>query len=133
LGLPTASRIAYVVHATEYSQESSRQAGPDAELPRNVKLLQDLRPELRIEVLTADVHNAVNRFPDQSIDVVFLPEGRESSASLADRLAAWRPKILPVGRLSGNGWGSREWDVFAAAMRFTILLTNCRRGWNKTV
>ncbi len=61
----------------------------------------------KIHVVRADSTEAAARYPDGSIDFVFLDGSHDWESVLSDVLA-WKPKIRPGGVLAGHDWGRFE-------------------------
>lgn len=78
----------------------------------------DIRTTLRhvtnYELIIADSAAAAERFPEASVDFVYIDD-EHSHEGVAKSLTAWYPKIRPNGIVAGHdydvGHGSTEWNM----------------------
>lgn len=74
----------------------------------NTRPVRDAIRPLRMTSL-----EAADRFPDGSLDFVFIDAAHDFDSVLAD-IRAWLPKVRPDGVLAGHDYGSRRRGVIRA-------------------
>lgn len=115
LGLPDNSALTCVIHPLAGLQPLRPNDALMEQCNRNLRRLQELRSDLRIQIVTAHPQDAVLAMENETIDVVFLQACRDPKW-ISDQLAVWRPKICASGRLSGHGMGRLEWPGVTPAV-----------------
>lgn len=103
VGLPDDPYTTEVISGVQYSDAAQL----EAELRANVA-----RFGLDPVILTEDSATAAARFPDGSLDLVFIDADHQYDAVLRD-LEAWWPKIAPTGRIAGHDYSSEIDKRFA--------------------
>lgn len=91
------------------------------------------RRDRAVTFLKMHSHEAVPRFDNGSLDVIFLDAGREY-ALLAGYIGAWLPKLAPGGIMAGKGLaGAMRGDVrLALEDRFPGYWVRVGRGASTT-
>lgn len=109
----------YTVDHFRGSDEPAHHKDPDVREGRLYEVFRKNTEPVRryVEEIRADTVEAATRFPEQSVDFVYVDAGHTTEAVLTD-MRTWWPKVKPGGVLAGDDWKFDDGAVANAVKAF---------------